>query len=217
MCPNNSQKFTILWDYVHLFWSREKYFSEVYGRKSLTGKRVWVTYVSQWKEICSSLVPLSEFEFDRMVAKSNLDYTLFIFCDASKQASGFCVYARDYHGNCNLIYSKAKVTPLKEKTSPTYELLAIYLALKCLPSVMVNSMTVRNIFICSDSQVALGWTLTECVKTKNIFARNHVRDISLMINNFSRDFKIEIKFKFIPTDLNCADLITHGISVLKFR
>ena len=77
--------------------------------------------------------------------------------------------------------SKVKVSPIISKTIPTLELLAIFLALKCLKLILAGLDCIKSIYVASDSQVALGWVLNEKVKTKNIFASNRVKDISILL------------------------------------
>ena len=72
-------------------------------------------------------------------------------------------------------------------------------------------------FICTDSQVALSWVVSKCVKTKNVFATNRVKDIASLCMHVRQHFGIECKFKYVSTDLNPADLITRGMSFAKFQ
>ena len=86
---------------------------------------------------------------------------LIAFCDASKQAYGFVVYAIQ-EGRASF-FSKVKAAPLSSCTLPTFELLAILLALNCLSKILTDTnfcqTKISNIHILSDSQVALTWGL----------------------------------------------------------
>ena len=58
---------------------------------------------------------------------------LHIFCDASEKAYGFCAYLRSWQGkqvSVSLIYSRARVAPVKRVTLPRLELLATLLGAK---------------------------------------------------------------------------------------
>ena len=83
---------------------------------------------------------------------------LIAFCDASKQAYGFVVYAIQ-EGRVSFFFSKVKVAPLSFRTLPTLELLAILLAMNCLSKILTDSnfcqTKISKIHIFSDSQVAL--------------------------------------------------------------
>ena len=58
---------------------------------------------------------------------------LCIFCDTSPDAYGFVVYGVQ-NTKSSMLFSKAKLAPMKSKIPPTLELLGVYLAVKCLPT-----------------------------------------------------------------------------------
>lgn len=177
--------------------------------------------VKEWKLIETDLSKLSSISFPRRVADSTSNSSLMIFCDSSKDAYGFCSYGLtrfEDRLSCNLLFAKVKVAPVKTKTLPTLELLSIFLAFKCLHiQLSSDQLGIKNVIICSDSQVALSWVLTETVKSKNIFSNNRVKDILLMKRQATEKFKVGIQFKYIPTELNPSDLNTRGISFTKFE
>lgn len=81
---------------------------------------------------------------------------MFLFCDASQEAYGFAVYMVQ-NCQCYQVCAKAKVAPLKKKTLPILELLAVYLALKCLPTLLwgCSGFAPTKIQVITDSQVVL--------------------------------------------------------------
>ena len=178
------------------------------------------TLIEEWKNISDDLQKLPEIKFHRHVVDSDEENRLIIFCDASKQAYGFAAYVVSSNlgaGRSKLLFSKVKVAPLKSKTLPTLELMAVFLAFKCLKQILtVNSLSVKEVFIASDSQVALSWILSGCVGTKNIFATNRVKDITQFRQNIFEDYNIQCNFRHVPTDQNPADMITRGMSVATF-
>ena len=174
----------------------------------------------EWKVLCSDLLHLSDVRFPRRVVDSGDSNTLVIFCDASKEAYGFATYGvARVSDRCvsNLLFSKVKVSPIKSKSLPTLELLAIFLAFKCLRlQLSVKSLSVTKIYFCSDSQVALTWILSNNVKSKNIFASNRVKDINNQRKDILSEYSIECLFRYVPTDMNPADLVTRGLSFTAF-
>ena len=58
---------------------------------------------------------------------------LCIFRDASSYAYGVVAYGVQ-NARASILFSKAKVAPMKPKTLPTLELLGVYLAVKSLPT-----------------------------------------------------------------------------------
>ena len=89
------------------------------------------------------------------------------------------------------------------------------MAFKCLPSIL-SGLAHKNkqaIYIGVDAQIVLSWILTKNVKAKNVFASNRIKDISNFRAEISTNHGIDVRFKYIPTDLNVADLVTKGISL----
>ena len=123
---------------------------------------------------------------------------------------GFSCYAKSDIG-VNLLFAKAKTAPAKSKSLPTLELLAVFLALKCLPTIL-NALTVKieSITICVDAQVVLSWVLTGNIKTKNVFANNRLKDIMVFLKQVETNYGVTCKFKYVPTEHNPADLLTRG-------
>lgn len=174
------------------------------------------SYKQEWDSITSDLSSLSEINFPRHVISSSVNNILVLFCDSSKSAYGFAAYGV-HESSSVLLYSKAKVAPNKAKSLPTLELLAIFLAMKCLSLILnVKSLSITECFICSDSVVALSWVLNKEVKSKNQFASNRVKDICVLHDRLISDFKIKLQFKYIPTLENPGDLITRGLTFNNF-
>ena len=140
--------------------------------------------IKDWLKIKSELDLLPQVKF----ASKGYDQTdssgvkLLICCDSSREVYGFSCYAKTETCSLpNLIFAKAKVAPLKTKTLPTLELMAVYLGLRCLPSILSALCNrVRDVVFCVDAQIVLSWILSTYVKTKNVFAKNRVKDISDM-------------------------------------
>jgi len=171
------------------------------------------TLIEEWNRIKLSLDKVPCLSFDRC-AYEGAENRLVIFCDSSKSAYGFCAYIHSKENrNFNLIFAKSKVAPKKTKSLPTLELLASFIALKCLPSILsALKGKITEVTLCVDAQVVLSWILSKNVKSKNIFARNRVVDISKMREEINDEFGIEVKFRYVPTALNPADLLTRGTS-----
>ena len=133
---------------------------------------------------------------------------MFIFCDASKSSFGFVVYAVQ-NGNSRFLFSKLKIAPLVDRTLPTLELLAIYLALKHLESYIdevYNSDIKFNSFtFLSDSQVALSWILKGYALKKNVFINNRLKDMKTILETFHRR-NILINFDLCPNGRKCGRL-----------
>jgi len=196
-------------------------------RAKMLLRKVWLSKVqwddaiptellSEWLRIKSDLDKLSSLSFPRSVY--NGKSTLYVFCDASKEVYGFSCYLKSNDSTeSNLIFSKAKTTPIKTKTIPTLELMAVHLALKCLPTVLEPLRAyVSDVVISIDAQVVLSWVLTGNVKSKNTCARNRVKEISAFRHDIVENFGLKCTFKYVDTHSNPADYVTRGLTLREF-
>ena len=173
-----------------------------------------------WKSLAHDLTGLHELQFPRQAIDDDITADLVLFCDASKRAYSFAAYSiQSNRPSANLLFSKSKVAPIKEKSLPTLELLSVYLAIKCLPFILDSypKAVFRDIIVAVDAQVVLSWLLTGEIQSQNQFAKNRLADIFLMIAKLKEEFKINLSFKFVPTSDNPADLATRGLSLKKFK
>lgn len=173
---------------------------------------------SVWKELAGELSRLGDLHFDRRTIVPELPGEMHIFCDASKDAYGMAVYIVQ-GGRSSLLFAKAKVAPMKDKTLPVLELMAVFLAFKCLPSILDNceGFIPTNLCVATDAQVVLSWLLSQTMASNNIFARNRLRDVLMMKTELETRYGLQIFFKYVNTQSNPADLITRGISLRQFR
>ena len=145
-----------------------------------------------------------------------------MFTDASVSIYGFSCYCRYAEGGevfTQLLFSKVKNAPKPEKTMPTLELLAVVLALKCLPSILeaVDVNLVDDVFVGIDAQVVLSWILSGKVNNKNKFAQNRIKDVTAYLEELKNKFNQTCHFRYTPTCLNVADLVTKGLTLSKFQ
>ena len=135
---------------------------------------------AKWSALSKDLSQLTSIEFPRFCIDKDKPSELYIFCDSSKQAYGFAAY-NVQDGKSSLIFAKAKVAPMKSKSLPTLELLSVFLAVKCLPTLLdaYSQGMIHNVTISVDAQVVLAWLLSEEIKTKNQFAKNRLRYSSI--------------------------------------
>jgi len=172
--------------------------------------------LNDWNKISTNLMLTSTLEIERFAYDGK--FSLVIFCDSSKLLYGFSCYFVSHDlstdtVSSNLIFSKLKNAPNKEKTLPTLELMSAYLALRCI-NMIIDPVKdrVMDVTICLDSQVALSWILSKDVKSKNVCAKNRVKDITGFVSDVKTNYNLDVKFKYIPTELNPADLITRGLT-----
>ena len=123
--------------------------------------------LSKWSALSKDLSQLTSLEFPRFCVDKDKPSALYIFCDSSKQAYGFAAY-NVQDGKSSLVFSKTKVARMKSKSLPTLELLSVFLAIKCLPTLLnaYSQGMILSITIAVDAQVVLAWLLSEEIKTK---------------------------------------------------
>ena len=168
-------------------------------------------YQKIWEELSKDLCQLGSLSFTRNGVDSDIPGSLYLFSDASKDnAYGFVAYCRQ-NGVCNNIFSKGKVVPLARKYLPSLELLGVYLAIKCLKTLLnvYSNITFKEIIMAVDAQVVLSWLMTDpCrIKTKNQFAKNRLKDIKVMVSEIKDKHNLDIRFKYINSKDNPADLL----------
>ena len=170
-----------------------------------------------WKKLLPDLIKLKEVAFPRAAFdKRKGDLSLNVFCDSSKEAFGFSCYMVQ-GGKSSLLMAKSKVAPVKGRTLPSLELTAVFLALKCLPTILETfaETSFRTVNIFTDSQICLQWLSSENTKIKQIFIRNRISDIKSLVREIKAQ-NLNVAFWYVRTDENPADLLTRGISFKEF-
>ena len=118
-----------------------------------------------------------------------------------------------------MFFSKVKASPLKERTLPTLELLAVQLALKCFLTIfndgLMKDVSFSDINFFVDSQVVLSWILTCKAPKKNIFVNNILKEIDSMLNQIKSKF-VKVNLAYVPSQFNLADLVMKPCSAKVF-
>ena len=171
-----------------------------------------------WSKFCVNFKEVSHASFARKSFDADHPVKLFLFADASKEAYGCAIYAVQ-HNVSSLLFSKTKVSPLKERTLPTLELLASLLALKCCCSIfesgLLSGINIEDITLFIDSQVVLSWILTNKAPRKNVFVNNRLKDISGLLDSIKIKF-VQVSLAYVPSLHNQADFVTKPCSSKHF-
>ena len=129
-----------------------------------------------------------------------------VFGDASEDAYGCCIYIATDSAS-QLLYAKARVTPLQPPTLPRLELQAAVMAVQRLEHVLENTrLKVREIWAWSDSLTTLHWIGGEATRWKT-WVRNRV----LVIQEINA--KYSVRWRHCPGTDNPADLASRGTRV----
>ena len=157
----------------------------------------------EWYKLHEDLSPLSSLSIPRYIGGD--EYKLFCFTDASAKAYSAAVYLYSAVGktaNVNLVFSKARVAPTKQLSIPRLELLAVLIGTRCLNYVTEQlQLQVTDRTLWTDSQCVLHWMKSH--KPLPVFVQNRLKEITS---------HKDIKFRYVTTTQNPADLATRGVS-----
>jgi hypothetical protein len=163
----------------------------------------WETFQTSVRNLERLMIPLCyKPDYFGKVVSTELHH----FSDASIDGYGQCSYIRLLNdvGNvhCSLVFSKAKVTPLKQLTIPRLELNAAVL------STRVGKMLEENLQLAdakhsyyTDSRVVLGY-ISNDTKRFHTFVANRIQEI--------RDVSEPSQWFYVNTRENTADIASRG-------
>lgn len=166
--------------------------------------------ICRWREIYSQLLEITECQIPRCIVRNTVSEKckLLCFCDASACAYATAVYLHQVHdgfSQCDLVFSKTRLAPVKGMTIPRLELMAVLIGIRSLKYVESElKIPIEGKFLWSDSQCVLKWISTN--KDLGVFVRNRVTEIKK---------NGDVKFEYIPTNENPADVATRGTSTKK--
>ena len=138
-------------------------------------------------------------------------FQLHVFCDASELGYAACVYARfvdeEDQVRVELLFAKAKVSPVKAQSIPRLELMAATLGMKALTIVTTSieslGLVPDRCFAYSDSSTVLAW-LSKPSKTWATFVQNRVSEIQEVLQRPD--------WFHVRTEENPADVASRGLA-----
>lgn len=136
--------------------------------------------------------------------------SLHMFCDASQSAYAAVAFLRIESSQgvrIQIIQGKSRVAPVKQVTIPRLELLAAVIGVRLYASIVDSCEIFKNIrtFFWSDSSTCLAWIKRN--ENWTTFVKNRVDEI-LNVCDLNQ-------WKFVPGNLNPADLPSRGCNVNK--
>ncbi len=163
----------------------------------------------KWQHWYSELPRVQTHPIARCVGSSlasTSDAKLHGFSDASEQAYGAAIYLvqhlSDGSVNSKLIFSKARVAPLKKRTIPQLELEAAKLLAQLLAHVCeVFQLPMKAVVAWTDSAIILAWLQQPVHKLKTFVANQ----VALILETLP-----DVSWKHVPTEVNPADLASRG-------
>ncbi|XP_076044801.1 uncharacterized protein LOC143027401 [Oratosquilla oratoria] len=168
------------------------------------------SYLERWNALAKEIKELPSFKFPR-ISCGNIDKViLHVFVDASTLA--YVAVSSLTDGNQSVILtSKARVAPLKNKTTitlPQLELTALQLGTQLAYNLQnLLRERIKEVIIWSDSEATLQWVRND--KSNIPYVQNRVADIRSLGSSFG--------YQHVPSKENPADLVTRGISIRQFK
>ena len=162
----------------------------------------------EWSKLKAEMDLLCQLKVQRQI-HSDGEIDLHAFVDASTKAYGAVVYGVQ-GGESNLIISKGRIAPSNQLSVPKLELTAATLGsrlLKYVKETLQGRLTIREVHLWSDSNVALGWI--HATSPLEAYIQNRKLEIAKNVP--------EAKWHYIATGLNPADKITRGVDLRKLR
>ena len=175
--------------FLQELWASEKEWDEKLEEEML---HKWLKI--QKENECISMVTIPRF-----IGNSNCH--LLCFCDASAKAYASVVYLSSDAG-VNLLFSKARVAPIKKLGIPRLELLAVLIGVRMLKFVQEQlQLPVEKKILWTDNQCVLHWIMSK--RPLTTFVQNRVKEIT--------ETK-DISFRYVITSQNPADVASRGVS-----
>lgn len=203
-------------------WDPLGYFSPIFVTFKLLLQETWRTHLD-WDEDLGEdvqrniqrklldVAKVCKHEIPRCVSITGTSQHYHVFCDASLQAYGACLYLVNLDGSnrvisSHLLISRVRLAPLKGMTIPRLELLATLTGARLYHFVKSNLNFDASVTAWSDSQVALHW-VKNTHKTWKQFVQNRVVEV--------RELLPPRHWNYVATRQNPADLFTRDANLLE--
>ena len=161
--------------------------------------------ILQWTATLEGVEGLSEMPIPRYLEYKG-PRSLHVFCDASKEAYGACVYVVTKEAS-HLVFAKSKLAPIKKPTIPRLELMAAQIGAQLLKFVIRNlDGQYNDIVLWSDSKAVLYWYAG--TKQQSVFVENRLKVIREGPQSHAR---------YVPTAENPADVLSRGCSTKELQ
>ena len=164
----------------------------------------------EWDEWISEMVALKDVKIKRCInipGNGETEYELIIFTDASKFAYAVAVYLRVSKGDtidCNLIFSKTRLSPTKELTIPRLELLGVLIGCRISKFVVRElGLQLSQLLLFTDSICVIEWYKSE--RKLKRFVQDKIEEI--------RTF--EGRIGYVKSADNPADIASRGMCLSK--
>ena len=175
------------------------FLQDLWASKKEWDEKLDEVMLHKWMKLQKEMECISMVTIPRFIGNSNCQ--LLCFCDASTKAYASVIYLSSDAG-VNLLFSKARVAPIKKLGTPRLELLAVLIGVRMLNLVQEQlQLPMEKKFLWTDNQCVLHWIMSK--KPLTTFVQNRLKEIT--------ETK-DISFRYVETSQNPADLATRGVS-----
>nr|XP_054750185.1 uncharacterized protein LOC129255890 [Lytechinus pictus] len=164
---------------------------------------------AEWDKLFNEMKALNDVRFPKSLTPSQSVGVpmLVVFCDASEEAFGTCVYIRwkltDDEYDVRFIAAKSRVAPLKKLTLPRLELQAAVMATRLYTAIKEElTLELDSAVFMTDSMIVLGWIRQKLEPT----SRFGVCQVGEIQTNSNPSW-----WRHVPGEQNPADDISRGI------
>ena len=157
---------------------------------------------NRWSEIRNELSKVHQFKLPRAVYIEHA--SLHVFCDASSRAYGAACYLV-HNDQSHLLTSKCKVAPIKSRTLPQLELMAMLIGGRLIKWVMDTlNAKFTSVHLWTDNEACLQWVKNN--KSEIVFVKNRVAEINRLKDQY------RFQTLHVSSEENPADLLSRGLT-----
>ncbi|XGW03187.1 hypothetical protein V3C99_014858 [Haemonchus contortus] len=173
----------------------------------------------QWENIVQEIAEFRK-ELPRKITQDDMkSYTLVTYSDASAIAMTACTYLST-EDTSHFLMAKSKISNAKHPTTiPKMELNAIAIGVRLTFNVflsMKSSLNISKIVFLTDSEIALKWLQSKPNRERTgVYVKNRIREVRQITQSLLEE-GIEVKYGYIDTKWNPADIGTRGTSTQEF-
>ena len=158
-----------------------------------------VSYIEQWKLLENELLQLEDYEIPRAIVNERQLFTPHLLRRIRKSLWSCCLVTQS---KSQILTSKERVAPVKNRTIPQMELTALFIGTKLGKHIRekLNYLTIEHTYIWCDNEAVLQWVKND--HSKLPYVKNRVAKIYEMQNDFH--------FLYVDTKSNPADILSRG-------
>ncbi|KAI4901564.1 hypothetical protein NFI96_009438, partial [Prochilodus magdalenae] len=170
-------------------------------------KEAWESWESELQQL--SAVSLPQCYSAEAAEEEDLEYDLYVFCDASENAYGAVAYLTVHSGktiHTSFVMARSRVAPKRQQSIPRLELCAALAGAQLAKLVQTEvTLAIRQTVLWSDSMTVLEWLQSDSCRFK-VFVGTRVSEIQELTDRNA--------WRYVDTHNNPADDITRGKQLL---